>query len=1144
MVDFSQDAVFTELSKIFRGRVDPSRDGGLISPIDTHAQLMEIAHLVFLLNPGAIYYLAKLVRNSLYLVLRQEVDLAEDMLIAIDDLTFASRNDGQLVGNVGPSNLSNAETALLDLENAGSVSGRPELDRFARIINEFTGVLKQNVVSSNGQFMLPRGEARDILRLDLAQLKSAHSSLLLLANSLKDILTSYAAVNIPAKVSQTALINIRKQLAELKSLIQNSTAEQNIAGSRLYLLRALTAKVVTDLLSQFVVTDPTQPILTSFTLGSTALSTGTGPYLARAVGDGVPAFVLTSPGPWLLDELSTTTFAFSVDGGPDISIDLSEVQGPGMHGRNAVPFTSAQLVPTWPGPGAHDAPPPPPKKDYTPKNNLHLIVDPDQYEFTSQEWFPGIANLSFLTVPDLLNPSGPDILVGAAEWDIWNRVRMQPPVKLGFKHLGTPVLFELGFPESSTSPDFQKGSGFAGWAVDGDTTIEDAGEWEEIDDRRWPYLMRPRIITDLSLLKTVTLSHISGNRYSAPAGTFEDHYVGFYVRKMVGTADYSATVSVPVPAYERWEITQVVSSSEVVIDTRDDIEGAAAGSDIGIYGEPGDYTEISFSPDLLAHTDAVAHIDGGRGPANIKDTVGIKILPAIKTCRVPAGSGNNINSVLSSLKNTAFGFHTDQPYAHASYHVVFKEQSGHNGKITVQGRSRWKPDKLSVSALFMNARKLPQTIVPGEDGQRKYPGPHFMTVYQEGGHEVFGFDIGQRVDPLLDIYLDPKELLTLISAQLNDEAEAVIIEEDVFGGVINTVGATNRVEDPDANFATLDIGFGYWIELQSGDNKSQYIIIDRFDSTTLELQLAGAGVFAGSETAIPYRIYTKRIQISSANAGRGSSIQVKQAPTQFGLPTEIQYGVTPDIEAVNENEEAMDLSALSSGDSSEAGTVTAVSEDGTRATIAGGVSSGTVDLLFSFSSKLGTDLKTMLDELDLIVESANVLGQRHFNENLDAIDVALTPLLTPGLGLQSNQNQAKTIIAQLISLLTSSPRRTDLYTTQIPVSEKNIEDTIKEYDAPRVKALDSLLDSLNEFKFDRALQLLVTGQLEEFFSTTSETASFSGNLLAKSRAVVNDLPRRSRMPAKVEREFQLGQFRETVDPEKDFSDAQDPVDPS
>jgi hypothetical protein len=53
MVEYSNEEILNELSTIFRGRIDSSRDAGLTDPIGTHEQIMELAKLVFLLNPGA-----------------------------------------------------------------------------------------------------------------------------------------------------------------------------------------------------------------------------------------------------------------------------------------------------------------------------------------------------------------------------------------------------------------------------------------------------------------------------------------------------------------------------------------------------------------------------------------------------------------------------------------------------------------------------------------------------------------------------------------------------------------------------------------------------------------------------------------------------------------------------------------------------------------------------------------------------------------------------------------------------------------------------------------------------------------------------------------------------------------------------------
>jgi hypothetical protein len=119
--------------------------------------------------------------------------------------------------------------------------------------------------------------------------------------------------------------------------------------------------------------------------------------------------------------------------------------------------------------------------------------------------------------------------------------------------------------------------------------------------------------------------------------------LGFYVRSLV----------------DRYEIVEYVSSTVVIIDTRLDAPGSAAGTNVPVYGTRGDYTEVTFGPDLLHQTHNVANQTTGvfpwtsRGPDNVPDTVTIKIGPAIKTARVPAASGGSIANVLTALRNTA-----------------------------------------------------------------------------------------------------------------------------------------------------------------------------------------------------------------------------------------------------------------------------------------------------------------------------------------------------------------------------------------------------------------------------------------------------------------------------------------------------------
>jgi hypothetical protein len=1199
MAEYSRTELLNELARLLRPRTVPENDGGLLSPISAHAQVMEIAKTVFLLNPGAIFYLAFVARNSLNSILLQEIAVVEDMLVAVENLRIPPQS-GQVIGNVGPSELANAATAALALEAAGTVENRPELSRFSRIIDRFTDSMRKNVtLFGGGGFRLPAGEARDIIRLNFQSLTELHDAVLLIVDNLRFLIERYNEQSIPTQVSQTALSNIRLTLLELRDTILQSSEADNDTNSRTYLVRSLASKVITELLAQFVVPS-FGPVLTSNNVGSGATGivgtpgsdAGSGPpFLAQAAGEGTPAEVFSLPGPWPLDSLDSGTLALSVDGVP-ISpvIDLSQIQGPGLHGKNSAPFTDAQLnpLPTWPGPppfgtGSPPAtdPPPPPLEDYLPAKDLHLMVDSNAYDLTSVDWGIVLAR-SIGTFRDVLTPVGvPPSSFETAELttavidgatiasqlpatprlgitdpplndafvnDYYNTVQCQPPVKLGFKHLGTLVFFSLPSPEASASPKFAPGSGFGGWSVDGQNTLEDPEEFSKLEDRRQTHIFAPRIVMELAFLKAATLTHSSGLTYTAPAGTFETHYVGFYVR---GANSF---------ANERYEIVQVISDTEALIDTRDDAAGSAAGA-MEFFGSRGDYTQFTFAPDLLADTNKVADTatgqgalesgdSGPRGPFNIKDTVKITVGPTVKTTRLPEKGGPTFQWTLADAiaamadeptSKAAGGVHSENKYAHASFHVAFKEQTGFNDKITIQGRSRLLPEELSITTSYFRAR--PDLQARGADGGfGEFPGPYPLRSTEGSAHEIFGFEGNQKVDPNLDPFLSVEELEALVGDAIDDSTtEVEIIETDLISGFIDLNPGTATMTDSDTDFGAAGVGLGYLIELIDGDNTGVYFILSSAGPTVSVQLLPGTSSrgFVGAESGVEYRLFVRQLRIASTNAGLGSSVEVTAQPNQLGFPPGPQYGTAPAIEAVNADGENLDMSGLQAGDSSGGLVVESVSSDGSLVNLVGGTSTGTLGLRFSFDSNTEQALATMLERLGTIVTSSQLLRKHNFDLNLNAIDAAISPLLAPGAALQSSVNTARTLLADLLAVLTQSPRRSAEYSAPIPSKQYDIESVISSYTAPRVRALDALLDSLEEHRFDRALQLLVTGDIGGFFQTTHETASFAGALMAATRDSAQDLPEFSQLTGRVEEEETTATaVIEETDADEDFSDTE------
>jgi hypothetical protein len=413
-----------------------------------------------------------------------------------------------------------------------------------------------------------------------------------------------------------------------------------------------------------------------------------------------------------------------------------------------------------------------------------------------------------------------------------------------------------------------------------------------------------------------------------------------------------------------------------------------------------------------------------------------------------------------------------------------------------------------------------------------------MRRIGQSGHEVFGFSIAQKVDDALDPFLSVEELFALMQ---DTPAQVEIVETTVLEGFIDVIATTFNVEDTTIDFDEAGVGLGYLLELKEGDNAGVYFI-ESSSGSTLVLSRPPDGSshgFVGNETGIPYRLFTQQLKISSTTAGPGSSIEIVTAPTQLGLPTGIVYGTVPAVEAVNADGDLLDLSVLLPGDESDGLVIESVSEDGTQATIVGGVSAGLVNLRFAFDGRSEGLLRAMIDNLTTIKSSRNLLKKFNFDKSIDQIDLAMTSLITPGQAFRANLNQARVVVAHLVAVLAENPISESQYTATIPDVALHVDSSITPYDAPRVPALDALLDSLNEHGFDRALALMITGRIRDFFDTTAATASFAGALLEAARAVAGDVPDTSTLQSDVEEEINNADGFQTVpDSAVDFSDTE------
>ena len=87
MSDYTRSELLNEVSKVFRAGLAPGRDGGTLNTATEYQQLLEMVSITFLLNPDAVFYIARLAANQLSVAIAQEVAVLEDILVSLDDLS-------------------------------------------------------------------------------------------------------------------------------------------------------------------------------------------------------------------------------------------------------------------------------------------------------------------------------------------------------------------------------------------------------------------------------------------------------------------------------------------------------------------------------------------------------------------------------------------------------------------------------------------------------------------------------------------------------------------------------------------------------------------------------------------------------------------------------------------------------------------------------------------------------------------------------------------------------------------------------------------------------------------------------------------------------------------------------------------------
>lgn len=595
----------------------------------------------------------------------------------------------------------------------------------------------------------------------------------------------------------------------------------------------------------------------------------------------------------------------------------------------------------------------------------------------------------------------------------------------------------------------------------------------------------PRSIVELAQIQTFTISSYNpttkilvGTSFSGSGFSSED--VGNYVR-------YGTTYRV--------EILEVVSSTQARVEV---VSGLNPSGSSFLHG----YRSTSscgatFWPAM----------------SDVALSVSVTIGPTTKTAVLAAGS-RSVSDVISDIAGYA---DPNVPYSVLSYHVEAVPELGYTDRISFRSRS-WLDPKIYISNLFLSAT-----------------GPTFQIV-QGSAHSTLGFRIGEFG---VNRILTPQDLAGLLNDHIYASGVAEVVTTEVCSGtsMYSTEGTSTLSVYATTELSSVQIGDQ--VEVINGLNALGLYRISAVGSSYVTVR---DKTFESSETGLSYRILRSNVRVIPLTSQRRDYIQVSAAPTVLGFSSDMVYALIPYFEGVDKNGNLMSFSGVSVGDTLKVVGLEGVtiSEVGTnRLVLSQGLPSNVEKATFSIIGSYAESYESAKNGIDTLLTSGSLLKNHHFDENLDELDYALTSALLPGQGFASTRNQAKLLVADLLSVMTSSPQRTSEYTADIPVSSLHVDDVLKIIESSKIPALDSMIDAFLERKYERAVALLLDGYLKDFFLTNEETGSYSGAILYYSRKVASDLPTESSAAEDIEnaRDTAVG-LNFLSDAQYDYSDTE------
>jgi hypothetical protein len=619
--------------------------------------------------------------------------------------------------------------------------------------------------------------------------------------------------------------------------------------------------------------------------------------------------------------------------------------------------------------------------------------------------------------------------------------------------------------------------------------------------------IQPKIITDLRPLQTFNITaydpstHVvslgSASASDEPALGLQAAHVGAYLKQ--GSV--------------RWEILEVLTGAPGASSALLSMPVGVATPTVAACTLFGMTTLVSGTQKTKFYFDPPL-VNGAPSAGNR-----IIIGPTTKTASIPTGSGVTLSQILTSIQVQAGDYSVfgagDKVGQPLHLHVLARAMTNDSSRLSLVARSMVDP-LVKISGRFLK-------VVPDDA----------LQVVTGSAHPSLGFLEGQTG---VTSIIEPWELAEWINVIITG-ASAAAVTTELGGGTTMFIqsGTANLVDASVVDFSKT-VQIGDQIEVFGSPAVQGVYQVTSVSGSTLT---TSSVIFPSSEKNLTYRLFRQQVTITSDNKGPGSVVEIVSSPPELGFPVGVNHGVLHDFQAVDQDGSLLRFDGVVAGDllrlsgSSIEHPIGVV--NGSTLTLSDGLPSNTTGIGFEIQSAAAVAYQALHEEMSTFITS--VLPRNQFDKNLNAIDAALTAAVLPGQNFTSSRNKARQMVAELLAVLTSSPRRSSEYTVTIPVSPLTLEDLLATYSVAKIPVLDALLNTFLDRKYNRAVQLLQSGQIKEFYATNDETGSFGGAVINTSRTVVQDLPVNASNAWSVDNQQNLAtSFREVPDADEDFRD--------